>query len=416
MREQIEQIAKNARAASRRLASLSSRVKDGALLSMAAALERERGKIIEANAADLEAGKRENLSSAMLDRLRLDDKRVRAMAGGLRDIAALPDPVGEIVEMKKRPNGISVGRMRVPLGVVGMIYESRPNVTADAAALCVKSGNAVILRGGSEAINSNRAIASVLSTAAAEAGIPEDAVQLVPMTDRAAVTELLKMDKHIDIIIPRGGYGLIRFVTKNSTIPVIKHDKGVCHVYVDESAEIAMAESICHNAKVQRPGVCNAMETMLVHEGIAERFLPGMIKRFEESGVEIRGCERTRGIVSGVKPATEADWDEEYLDLILAVKVVGSLDEAVEHIANHGSGHTESIVTSDYQAAQDFLSMVDSSAVMVNASTRFSDGGQFGLGAEVGISTQKLHARGPMGIAELTSLKFIVYGSGQIRE
>ncbi|MGK7344745.1 MAG: glutamate-5-semialdehyde dehydrogenase [Candidatus Nitrospinota bacterium M3_3B_026] len=416
MKEQIEQIAKKARAASRRLATLGSGVKDGALLSMAAALEREGRKIFEANAADLEAGRRESLSSAMLDRLKLDEKRVRSMADGLRDIAALPDPVGEVVEMKKRPNGISVGRMRVPLGVVGMIYESRPNVTADAAALCLKSGNAVVLRGGSEAINSNRAIASILSAAAAEAGIPEDAVQLVPMTDRAAVTELLKMDKHIDIIIPRGGYGLIRFVTENSTIPVIKHDKGVCHVYVDESAEIAMAQNICHNAKVQRPGVCNAMETMLVHGGIAGKFLPGMIKRFEEANVEIRGCDKTRAIAPGVKAAVEADWDEEYLDLVLAVKVVGSLDEAVEHIANHGSGHTESIVTSDYQAAQDFLARVDSSTVMVNASTRFSDGGQFGLGAEVGISTQKLHARGPMGITELTSLKFIVYGSGQVRE
>lgn len=414
--EEITKIGERARAASRSLATLSTNVKNAALLGMADALEKSEGKIFEANAADIAAGEKSGLTGAILDRLRLDAKRVRDMADGLRQIAALPDPVGEVVEMKRRPNGLKVGRMRVPIGVVGIIYESRPNVTADAAALCLKSGNAVILRGGSEAIHSNRAIASILSEAAGAAGIPADAIQLVPMTDREAVTALLRMDRHIDLIIPRGGYGLIRFVTENSTIPVVKHDKGVCHVYVDRRADLEMAENICFNAKVQRPGVCNAMETMLVHKDIAGDFLPPMIERFKGAGVEIRGCEKTVSLAKGVKAATEADWDEEYLDLILSVKVVGSFDEAVSHIDAHGSGHTETIVTDDYQTAQDFLARVDSSAVMVNASTRFNDGGQFGLGAEIGISTQKLHARGPMGLNELTSLKFIVYGSGQVRE
>ncbi len=414
--KQIEQIAINARTASRVTATLSSSVKNEALSNMADALVNGQGAIQEANALDLAAGEKSNLTSAMLDRLKLDDKRIADMANGLREIAALPDPVGEVVSMKKRPNGMSVGRMRAPLGVVGIIYESRPNVTADTAALCLKSGNAVVLRGGSEAIHSNKAIADILSQGAQASGVPADAIQLVPMTDRSAVRELLKMDKYIDIIIPRGGYELIRFVTENSLIPVIKHDKGVCHVYIDKDADLPMAIDISFNSKVQRPGVCNAMETLLVHKDIADQFLPKMAARFHEAGVEIRGCEKTAALVADAKPAVEADWDEEYLELIIAIKVVDSIENAMDHIAAHGSGHTETIVTKDYDASQTFLNSVDSSAVMINASTRFNDGGQFGLGAEIGISTQKLHARGPMGLEELTSLKFIVYGNGHVRE
>jgi len=413
---EIEKIARAARAASRRMARLSTIEKNAALNLMADALVAGTASLQEANAADLAAGERNGLSAAMLDRLRLDERRIGEMAQGVRDIAALPDPVGEVIGIKRRPNGLGVGQMRVPLGVVGIIYESRPNVTADTAALCLKSGNAIVLRGGSEAINSNRAIASILASAAARAGAPGDAIQLVPITDREAVAAMLKMDKYIDVIIPRGGYELIRFVTENSTIPVIKHDKGVCHVYVDMAADTAMAASIALNAKTQRPGVCNAMETMLVHRQIAERFLPVMIERFRAAGVEIRGCAATKKLAPDVIEATEADWDEEYLDLILAVKVVDTMDEAIDHIAEHGSGLTEAIVTDDYRSAQEFLARVDSSVVMVNASTRFNDGGQFGLGAEIGISTQKLHARGPMGLKELTSLKYIVYGDGHIRE
>lgn len=413
---EIETMGERARAASRKLANLSSTVKNAALNKMADHLDARFDEIAAANKLDMDAGAKAGLSSAMLDRLRLDQKRVKAMADGLREVSALPDPVGEVDRMKRRPNGMWVGRMRVPLGVVGIIYESRPNVTADTAALCLKSGNAVILRGGSEAIHSNRAIARILDDAAAEAGIPRNAIQLVPTTDRQAVTVLLKMDKHVDIIIPRGGHELIRFVVENSTIPVIKHDKGVCHVYVDRAADIAMAEKIIFNAKVQRPGVCNATETLLVHKDIASQFLPRAVATLREAKVELRGCEKSRAIVKDMKPATEADWHEEYLDLILAVKVVESFDEAVDHIAQYGSSHTEAIVTNDYRTAQEFLKAVDSAAVMVNASTRFSDGGQFGLGAEVGISTQKLHARGPMGLEELTCLKFIVYGDGQVRE
>jgi glutamate-5-semialdehyde dehydrogenase len=412
----IEAMGEKARIASRILANLSSTVKNAALNKMADQLEARLGEITAANKLDMDEGARGGLSSAMLDRLKLDQKRVKAMAGGLREVAALPDPVGEVAGMKRRPNGMWVGRMRVPLGVVGIIYESRPNVTADTAALCLKSGNAVILRGGSEAIHSNRAIASIIADAATEAGIPRNAIQLVPMTNRDAVAFLLKMDKYIDVIIPRGGHELIRFVVENSTIPVIKHDKGVCHVYVDKAADIAMAEKIIFNAKVQRPGVCNATETLLVHKDVAEQFLPRAAAKLREAKVELRGCERSRSVVKDMKQATEADWSEEYLDLILAVKVVDSFDEAVDHIAKYGSSHTEAIVTNDYRTAQEFLKVVDSAAVLVNASTRFSDGGQFGLGAEVGISTQKLHARGPMGLEELTCLKFIVYGDGQVRE
>jgi len=414
--DDIEKIAKAAREASRELAAAPSSMKNSALLAMADALEKNRERIFEANRIDLDAGEQNGLSGAMLDRLKLDDKRVGNMAGGIREVVELDDPVGEILNMTTRPNGMRVGQMRVPLGVIGIIYESRPNVTADTAALCLKSGNAVVLRGGSEAINSNRAIADILSSAIVSAGIPENAISLIPTTDREAVKTMLKMDKYIDIIIPRGGYELIRFVTENSVIPVIKHDKGVCHVYIDAGADIKMAGEIAFNSKVQRPGVCNAAETMLVHKSIAEKFLPGMVKRLREAGVEVRGCDKTRKLAPDTVEATPDDWDKEYLDLILSVKVVDSMDEAMSHIAEYGSGHTETIVTNDKSEADKFLKLVDSSAVIINASTRFNDGGQFGLGAEIGISTQKLHARGPMGLKELTSLKYIVYGEGQIRE
>lgn len=414
--DEIEKIAKAAREASREMAAAAASAKNSALLAMADALEKNREMIFDANSIDLDAGKRNGLGGAMLDRLKLDEKRVSAMAGGIREVAELDDPVGEVINMRRRPNGMQVGQMRVPLGVIGIIYESRPNVTADTAALCLKSGNAVVLRGGSEAIHSNRAIADLLSSAIASAGIPENAISLIPTTDRQAVKTMLKMDRYIDIIIPRGGYELIRFVTENSVIPVIKHDKGVCHVYIDAWADMDMASEIAFNSKVQRPGVCNAAETMLVHKDIAEKFLPGMIKRLRGAGVEIRGCEKTRKLAPDTMEATPEDWDEEYLDLILSVKIVDSIDGAIAHIVDYGSGHTETIVTDDKSEAEKFLKLVDSSAVMVNASTRFNDGGQFGLGAEIGISTQKLHARGPMGLKELTSLKYIVYGEGQIRE
>jgi glutamate-5-semialdehyde dehydrogenase len=337
------------------------------------------------------------------------------MADGLKEVAALTDPVGEILRMWRRPNGLLVGKMRIPIGVIGIIYESRPNVTADAAGLCLKSGNAVILRGGSEAINSNLAICKVLKEACAKEGIPEAAIQLIPTTDREAVLEMLKLEEYIDLIIPRGGESLIRSVVENSMIPVIKHYKGVCHIFVDRSAELKMAEDICFNAKVQRPGVCNAMETMLVHKAVAEDFLPIMGKRYNDAGVELRGCKETQRILSYAKPATEDDWYAEYLDLILAVKVVNNINEAIAHIAKYGSLHTESIITRDYNNAQRFLREVNSSTVLINASTRFSDGFQLGLGAEIGISTTKIHAFGPMGLEELTTTKFIVYGDGQIR-
>ncbi len=414
--DEIEKIARAAREASREMAAAPSSVKNSALLAMADALEKNRERIFDANKSDLDEAKKNGLSGALLDRLKLDDKRVSGMAGGIREVVALDDPVGEILNMTTRPNGMRVGQMRVPLGVIGIIYESRPNVTADTAALCLKSGNAVVLRGGSEAIHSNRAIADILSSAIVSVGIPQDAISLIPTTDREAVKAMLKMDKYIDVIIPRGGYELIRFVTENSVIPVIKHDKGLCHVYIDASADIKMAGEIAFNSKVQRPGVCNAAETMLVHKDIAGKFLPGMIKRLQEAGVEIRGCDKTRELAPDTVEAAPDDWDEEYLDLILSVKVVDSIDDAMSHIAQYGSAHTETIVTNDKSEEEKFLKLVDSSAVMVNASTRFNDGGQFGLGAEIGISTQKLHARGPMGLKELTSLKYIVYGEGQIRE
>lgn len=414
--EDILKIARSAREASHGLARLGSAVKNEALDKMAEGLLGKSRELKAANKKDLARAEKKGLAKAMIDRLTLSDKVIKGMADGLREVAALPDPVGEVTSMWTRPNGLKVGRMRIPLGVIGIIYESRPNVTADAAGLCLKSGNAVVLRGGSEAISSNLAIAGVLSGACEEAGVPAAAVQVVPTTEREAVLEMLKLEDFIDVIIPRGGEGLIRFVVENSKVPVIKHYKGVCHVYVDSSADFKMAENIAFNAKVQRPGVCNSMETLLVHNDIAGTFLPLINERYKHAGVEVRGCAETRKILKDAKEATEEDFYSEFLDLILAVKVVGSLDEAMEHISRYGSFHTEAIVTEDYKNSKRFIEEVNSSTVLVNASTRFSDGFELGLGAEIGISTTKLHAFGPMGLEELTTRKFVVFGDGQIRE
>jgi glutamate-5-semialdehyde dehydrogenase len=416
LKQEAFELGKRAKNAARQLAPLSSEEKNKALLVMADKLEAQSVFLIKENEKDLEFANKAGASSAVLDRIALNPSRVNGMAKGLRDVAALPDPVREVIKMWRRPNGLQVGRMRIPLGVIGIIYEARPNVTADAAALCLKSGNAVILRGGSEAHHSNQAIGAVLRQACAETRVPQDAVQVVERKDHALVNELLQLEEYIDLIIPRGGEELIRAVAANSKIPVIKHYKGVCHVYVDSEASLEMAERICFNAKVQRPSVCNAMETLLVHEGIARRFLPSMIAKFQSAGVEIRGCENTRALVPGVKKATDTDWSTEYLDLILAVRVVKDMDEAIDHIERYGSEHTESIVTTNYQKSREFIDRVNSSAVMVNASTRFNDGGELGLGAEIGISTSKIHAFGPMGLEELTTTKFVVFGDGQIRE
>jgi glutamate-5-semialdehyde dehydrogenase len=417
---QLEQslldVALAARAAARRLAKVSSRVKDDALSLIAENLRARAGDIKQSNFADIERSKKAGLSSAMIDRLTLTEGRIEAMAGGIEEVIKLPDPVGEVTRMWKRPNGLRIGKARVPIGVIGFIYESRPNVTVDAAGLCLKSGNAIILRGGSEAIESNSIIADIIAESLGRAGLPEAAVQLIRTTDRAAVGVMLKLDKYIDLIIPRGGKSLIRLVMENSTIPVIMHYDGICHTYVDEFADLAMAENICMNAKVQRPGVCNAMETLLVHAAVSEMFLPQVAKSLTSAGVEIRGCERTRKILPDAVPATEDDWRTEYLDLILSVKVVESIEEAIDHIARYGSAHSDAIVTENYSRAQQFLEEVDSSAVFVNASTRFNDGFEFGLGAEIGISTNRLHCRGPMGLEELTTTKYIVYGNGQVRQ
>jgi len=404
-----------ASAAAVRLATLGTAVKDRALLAMADAFEANKDAIFAANRIDLEAAEKSGISGAMLKRLTLDDGKVAQMADGVRQIAALRDPIGETIEGYLRPNGMEVRKVRVPIGVIGIIYESRPNVTADAAALCLKAGNAVILRGGSEAIHSNTAIAKIIQEAITAAGVPEGAVGIIETTDREAARELMTMKQYIDCLIPRGGKGLIQTVVQNSTIPVIEHGDGNCHVYVDGAADLAMAEEIAFNAKVQNPSVCNAAETLLVSEQVAREFLPKICKRLMEAGVEIRGCEKTRAIVPGLKPATEEDWETEYLDLILAVKVVSGLDEAIEHIAKYGSRHSEAIVTEDYTAARRFTNEVDAAAVFVNVSTRFTDGYEFGKGAEMGISTQKLHARGPMGVEEITTYKYVVTGSGQLR-
>jgi len=415
LKKEILEIARKARETSQILANLPTGVKNAALRGMADALLRAAPALRKANARDVAAAREAGLSAALIDRLTLTEKVIQGMAASLREVAALPDPVGEVTRMWTRPNGLQVGRMRIPLGVVGIIYESRPNVTSDAAALCLKAGNAVILRGGSEAIHSNRAVAETLRGALTARGIPPDAVQVIPTVSRKAVEALLQMEKEVDVIIPRGGEELIRFVVSRSKIPVIKHYKGVCHVFVDSSADLGMAEAVSFNAKVQRPGVCNAMETLLVHCEIAPRFLPAMAEKLIAAGVELRGCPQTRRILPLVKPARKEDWTAEYLDLILSVKVVGSLEEAVAHIVRYGSAHTEAIVTRDYENARRFLREVPSSTVLVNASTRFSDGFELGLGAEIGISTTKLHSFGPMGVEDLTTLKFIVFGSGQIR-
>ncbi len=416
IQETITTMALAARKAARGMAALSTEVKNRALLKMAEELIVQRKAIQQENDKDLVAGREKGLSAAMLDRLQLSDKVIDAMVTGLREVAALPDPVGEITEMSRRPNGMQVGRMRIPLGVIGMIYESRPNVTVDAAALCLKAGNAIILRGGSEAICSNLALAKVLQEVLVSENIPAAAVQVIPTTDREAITTMLALEEQIDLIIPRGGEGLIRFVSEHSRIPVLKHYKGVCHIFVDSSADLRMASDIVFNSKVQRPGVCNALETLLVHRAIAATALPVIGKRLAEAGVELRGCPETCAILPYATVAMDADWPAEYLDLILAVRVVSDLDAALDHIAQYSSLHTESIITANYANAQRFLREVESSSVMVNASTRFSDGGQFGLGSEIGISTTKLHAYGPMGLKELTTKKFIVYGDGQIRQ
>ena len=406
--------ATQAKTAAPQLALLPTDVKNTALLAMADALESHEADLLKANQVDLRAAV--GLSPAAIDRLTLTPKRIQEVATGLREVAALPDPVGQVFGMTRRPNGMQVGRMRVPIGVIGIIYESRPNVTADAASLCLKSGNAVVLRGGSEAIQSNTAIVKVISEAGGKAGIPEGAITFIENPDRQISVLLLKQDKYIDLIIPRGGEGLMEFVTKESRIPVIKHDKGVCHTYVDASADLEMAESICFNAKVQRPGTCNAMETLLVHEGIAHKFLPPLIARYQEAGVDVRGCPRTAILAPSVTPAKESDWGTEFLDLVLAVRVVKDMNQAMEHIARYGSQHSEAIVTQDDSRSLRFLREVDAAAVFVNASTRLHDGYQFGLGAEIGISTTRIHARGAMGLEELTTSKFIVLGSGQLRE
>jgi len=414
--QEIYQKALKAKEASRTLAKASSAVKDKVLMAIADSLVKSTGAILEANEVDVQAGREKGLSRALIDRLLLTSDRVHDMAEGLRVLASLPDPVGEVISMWLRPNGLQIGQVRVPLGVVGMIYEARPNVTVDAAGLCFKTGNAVVLRGSSDAINSNVAIARIIAGAADRCGIPADAIQLIENTEREAIGNLLKMDQFIDVIIPRGGAGLIKFVIENATIPVIQTGVGNCHTYVDGEADRKMAEEIVINAKCHRPGVCNAMETMLVDKKIAAEFLPAVAEKLRQNGVEIRGCEQTRELVPWVTLAVEEDWGTEYLDLILAVKIVEDFDEALEHIYKYGTGHSEAIVTDNYTKSRRFLNEVDAATVYVNASTRFTDGFQYGFGAEIGISTQKLHARGPMGLKELTTIKYIVYGEGQTRK
>lgn len=413
---EAKQKALKAREAASVLAGLSTAVKDAALLEMASALLENQQAVLDANAQDVAAGRARGLSEALVDRLSLNPKRIEAMAEGLRQVASLPDPVGSIVAGWTRPNGLVIQKVRVPLGVVGCIYEARPNVTVDVVGLCLKSGNSTVLRGGSEAINSNTALVNVLRAAVAKAGVPEDAIQLITSTDRAEAQAMMRLNGIIDVLVPRGGAGLIRTVVETATVPVIETGVGNCHTYVDASADLVMAEEVAYNAKVQRCSVCNAMETLLVHKDVASAFLPRIAQRYEKAGVELRGCPRTRELLPQAKEATEEDWYTEYLALILAVKVVDSLDEAIAHINKYGSKHSEAIITNDYKAARRFTEQVDAAAVYVNASTRFTDGFEFGMGAEVGISTQKLHARGPMGLEALTSTKFVVWGDGQIRQ
>jgi glutamate-5-semialdehyde dehydrogenase len=405
-----------AKEAARTFATVSSKDKDAALLMMAQELENNKDNLISQNTHDINYAKNKGLSQALIDRLTLNEKRISEMAEGLIQIASLKDPVGEITGTWQRPNGMTVGKMRVPIGVIGIIYESRPNVTADATALCLKAGNASVLRGGSEALNSNKAIVTILQETLHKCNLPPDVVTFIDIPERDAVLEMLKSENSIDLIIPRGGEGLIRAVVENSRIPVIKHYKGVCHVFVDRDADLTMANDICFNAKVQRPGTCNALETMLVDENIAHQFLPPLVERFKNAQVKIKGCERTRQIAPEVESLTEDDFYNEYLDLTINVKVVAHMDEAITHIEKYGSHHTDTIVTKDFDKAMKFLRTVDSSSVMVNVSTRFSDGFQYGLGAEIGISTDKIHARGPMGLEDLTCTKYIVMGQGQLRQ
>lgn len=413
---QVEAKARAAKGAARMLALAPTRTKNEALAQMARGLEEKAATVLDANRSDLERARSAGLTRAFLDRLALTDSRIEEMAAGLRQVAALPDPVGETVEVRRRPSGLEIARVRVPLGVVGFIYESRPNVTADAAGLCLKSGNAILLRGGSEALDSNTVIAQILAKAAEKAGLPADAIQYVDTADRAAVLAMLTLDRYLDLIVPRGGEEFVRLVAQRSTVPVLKHDKGLCHVYVDEGADVEMAVAVVLNSKTQRVSVCNAMETLLVHAGIAPQFLPAAAARLQEAGVELRADARARALVPGARPAEPDDWDTEYLDYILAIKVVESFEDAVAHIRRHGSGLAEAIVTRDIRRARRFAQEVDAAAVLVNASTRLVDGGQFGMGAEMGISTSKLHARGPVGVRELTTTKFVVWGDGHIRE
>ncbi len=412
----IEELAKKSKSAAAGLMALSTKTKNDVLIRVAELLSQSREQLQDANAKDLAAGKEKGMSPAMLDRLHLSAAVIDAMISGLEELCDLPDPIGKIEDFVKRPNGLQVGRMRVPLGVIAMIYESRPNVTVDAAALCIKTGNAVILRGGSEAIHSNLALAAILQQALSEYHLDKNAVQVIPVTDRQAITHLLTLEADIDLVIPRGGESLIRFVAENSRIPVLKHYKGVCHLYVDKDADLAKAVALVVNSKAHRPGVCNALEGLLVHSDIAASFLPQAMQALTACGVELRGCPKSVAIASGIQAAQDKDWGTEFLDLILCVKVVQDFAEAKQYIETYGSHHTEVIVTENYSTAQRFIAEIDASAVMVNASTRFNDGGQLGLGAEIGISTTKLHAYGPMGLEELTTRKFVVFGQGQIRE
>ncbi len=412
----IDKIVTNAKKASQSMSTAGSTLKNAALKQMADNITCNKVALMAENEKDIKAAEEAGLSAAMIDRLKLTDSRIEDMAEGIRQVINLTDPVGEVMEELVRPNGLQIKKVRVPIGVITIIYESRPNVTADAASLCLKTGNATILRGGKESIHSNIAIYKQISQALETVGLDKNAIQVIETTDREAVNYLLKADEYVDLVIPRGGEGLIRNVVENSTIPVIKHYKGVCHTYVDEFADLDMAGDICLNAKVQRPGTCNAMETMLVHGKIAKAFLPDVYKTLSDAGVELRGCEKSREILPDIKQASEEDWTTEYLEKILSVKVVASINEAIAHITNYGSAHSDAIITEDTTKAKKFTDEVDSSSVYVNASTRFTDGFEFGMGAEIGISTDKLHARGPMGLNELTSYKYVVYGSGQIRE
>ncbi|MCK8826943.1 glutamate-5-semialdehyde dehydrogenase [Natroniella acetigena] len=416
IKENVTQKAKQAKKAAKELANLGSAYKNQALLQMADALENKQDMILAANKKDMQRGRENGLSDSLLDRLLLTEERIASMAQGLREVAQFDDPIGEMIEIKQRPNGLKVGKIKVPLGVIGIIYEARPNVTVDAAGLCLKAGNTVLLRGGSNAINSNQALVEIISNAACQAGLPEGSIQLVETTDREAVQVMFKLNDYLDVLIPRGGAGLIQAVVNNSTVPVIETGVGNCHTYIDVAADLEMAEQIVINAKTQRTGVCNSMETLLVHQEVAEDFLPTIVEELRERDTLVKGCQQVQDLVADVEPATEEDWATEFLDYTLAIKVVTDFEEAVTHIDKYSTNHSEAIITENYTKAHQFLDMVDSAAVYVNASTRFTDGGQFGLGAEIGISTQKLHARGPMGVNQLTTTKFVIFGEGQIRD